>query len=870
MKLRSLLLAVPVLTFFKLTACADQDNNNNTDPTVDGGGGEGGNVEGGEGGVDPGSRGACNVTKEGTAGMLINGRLLLPDQAIDGEILVDGTGTIQCVGKSCSATPSTADDATYQAAYKAATQITCKDAVISPGLINPHDHITFANTPPLPHGTERFEHRHDWRKGIRGHKKLSTWGTGGRNAISMAELRFVMSGTTTAASAGGADGLLRNVDGSAAQLEGLPVALVNSDTFPLGDSNQPTPFPPADCSGYSASRRKASAVATEEGYLPHISEGVDQAAALEHVCTADDVNDAEHFLLAKQTAVIHAISEDPSYIAKYHAKQTALIWSPRSNVDLYGNTAPVVEFDNLGVMIALGTDWLPSGSMNMARELRCADELNKKYYNNHFSERAIWQMVTFNAAYAIGAGTTLGSLRPGYVGDIAIFSAKASKDYRAVIDAGVEDTIMVARAGKILYGDANLLASKGLKTDTCEDLDVCGVKKKACVKQDLGTISLADLLATKVKNPTNGQKEEPLYPLFFCKDKVPDNEPSCVPSRGATASAPNASQYSGAAAADDKDGDGVPDSKDNCPNVFNPIRPVDGDKQADSDGDGIGDACDKCPVTAGEACTKPNSQDMDDDGILDVVDNCPEIANPDQADDDKDGKGNACDVCPTEPNPGATKCVVSFTAKQLRDPSDPAHPKAKTRVRVKDVYVTGVRSAGSNRGFFVQAGTDAFSGFYVDTGNTSPTVSVGNKVDVDGDYEETFFITTLKNGVAKVTDAGTTLPFGPLVFSIADITNVGAIPGGTEGASAEPYEGMLCQIDAASVSIANPDAPGDFDEFSITDASGGEIRVDDFLFDALDNNYAVGTAFSKVVGICYFSFNNRKILPRNSTTDLAP
>jgi len=38
----------------------------------------------------------------------------------------------------------------------------------------------------------------------------------------------------------------------------------------------------------------------------------------------------------------------------------------------------------------------------------------------------------------------------------------------------------------------------------------------------------------------------------------------------------------------DSDGDGVPDSSDNCPNVSNP-------DQKDSDGDGFGDACDAFP-----------------------------------------------------------------------------------------------------------------------------------------------------------------------------------------------------------------------------------------------------------------------------------
>jgi Thrombospondin type 3 repeat len=39
----------------------------------------------------------------------------------------------------------------------------------------------------------------------------------------------------------------------------------------------------------------------------------------------------------------------------------------------------------------------------------------------------------------------------------------------------------------------------------------------------------------------------------------------------------------------DTDGDGVPDSRDNCPFDFNP-------DQADRDGDGVGDVCDTCPL----------------------------------------------------------------------------------------------------------------------------------------------------------------------------------------------------------------------------------------------------------------------------------
>ena len=89
----------------------------------------------------------------------------------------------------------------------------------------------------------------------------------------------------------------------------------------------------------------------------------------------------------------------------------------------------------------------------------------------------------------------------------------------------------------------------------------------------------------------------------------------------------------------DLDGDGVPDTQDNCPSIANP-------EQADGDGDGVGDACDNCPGVA-----NPNQADTDGDGVGDACDNCPTAPNSDQADGDADGVGDACDNCPVIANP---------------------------------------------------------------------------------------------------------------------------------------------------------------------------------------------------------------------------
>jgi predicted extracellular nuclease len=177
------------------------------------------------------------------------------------------------------------------------------------------------------------------------------------------------------------------------------------------------------------------------------------------------------------------------------------------------------------------------------------------------------------------------------------------------------------------------------------------------------------------------------------------------------------------------------------------------------------------------------------------------------------------------------------------------------RARVTGVHVTGVKSVGGGSyGFFVQSPLAAeWQGIFVATPGTVPTVKVGNKVDVEGDYEVLFDMDQLGSAKWTVTDAGTTLPFEPLVVDHATYANK------TGG---EPWEGVLCKIAGPiTVSQQNADTNGDFDEFMI---GASKLRVDDYLYDALDNTYAVGASFPNVVGICGYSFSNRKIWPRDA------
>src|SRR5207244_5756222 len=86
--------------------------------------------------------------------------------------------------------------------------------------------------------------------------------------------------------------------------------------------------------------------------------------------------------------------------------------------------------------------------------------------------------------------------------------------------------------------------------------------------------------------------------------------------------------------ANDRDGDGIPDAIDQCPNDpedKDGYQDEDGCPDPDNDGDGIPDVKDKCP-------NEPEDKDhfQDEDG-------CPDL------DNDGDGVPDSRDACPNDP-----------------------------------------------------------------------------------------------------------------------------------------------------------------------------------------------------------------------------
>ncbi len=120
----------------------------------------------------------------------------------------------------------------------------------------------------------------------------------------------------------------------------------------------------------------------------------------------------------------------------------------------------------------------------------------------------------------------------------------------------------------------------------------------------------------------------------------------------------------------DRDGDGVMDADDKCPDTPG-LASLQG--CPDRDGDGIADGDDKCPDVAGlakyEGCPIP---DTDGDGVNDEEDKCPTVKGLARyqgcpiPDTDGDGVNDEEDKCPNRPGP-ASNMGCPVIAKEIID-----------------------------------------------------------------------------------------------------------------------------------------------------------------------------------------------------------
>lgn len=133
-----------------------------------------------------------------------------------------------------------------------------------------------------------------------------------------------------------------------------------------------------------------------------------------------------------------------------------LVWSPTSNLLLYGQTTDINAAQRVGAVIALGTDWAPSGTKNLLWELKVVHRLNQQSSPRLFrGYKQLVELVTTNPARILGWQDKVGQLRVGYHADVLVVDDlhETSSGYKNLILATEPNVQLVFVGGNPLYGD---------------------------------------------------------------------------------------------------------------------------------------------------------------------------------------------------------------------------------------------------------------------------------------------------------------------------------------------------------------------------------------------------------------------------------
>ena len=194
-----------------------------------------------------------------------------------------------------------------------------------------------------------------------------------------------------------------------------------------------------------------SEAGTLNAWFVHLSEGVDQSSK--------DEFDAlwNKGLIMDETIVIHGTGMDSSQFSQMASVNSELVWSPLSNLLLYGDTTDVVAAHQAGVSISISPDWGPSGSKNNLHELKVADMWNSNNLNGYFSNYQLVEMVTSNPADATGWAPFVGRIKADLYADLVVIDTFHEDPYRNLIEAIDADVALTVVQGKAVFGDVDIM-----------------------------------------------------------------------------------------------------------------------------------------------------------------------------------------------------------------------------------------------------------------------------------------------------------------------------------------------------------------------------------------------------------------------------
>src|ERR687889_448274 len=328
---------------------------------------------------------------------------------------------------------------------------------IYPGLIDLHNHLSYDaltlwQVPELYTNRDQWGRHPDYRKLISGPMTVLGKTPGFVEAVvRYVECKALLGGVTTAQGVAlfsnqGIQryyrGVVRNVEETGE--DDLPDAATKISDVEAADAE-----------------RFLERLQNSSCTLLHLSEGTDQRARahFEALRMADG-----DWAITTALAGIHCAALEPDDFNVLAEHGGSMVWSPLSNLLLYGQTADVEAARESGVRIALGSDWSPSGSKSLLGELKVA-RLVAAELDTGISDRELLAMATRDAAEILKWDAALGSIEAGKRADLIVLYGRSTGPYEALLEAGETSIALVVIDGVPRVGNERLMGYFGPVTE---------------------------------------------------------------------------------------------------------------------------------------------------------------------------------------------------------------------------------------------------------------------------------------------------------------------------------------------------------------------------------------------------------------------
>jgi hypothetical protein len=344
--------------------------------------------------------------------------------------------------------------------------------IIFPGLIDAHNHPGWNSFPTLMFNEFPFGHRDEWaatseysawksrQTSVQNNAAVSD--SSKKTIFKYAEALELMAGCIA-------------IQGSSSTDEYAhpDIMLFNVEQFPARVYANIFPW------NMSASARDTLSAKIEGGAVN---------AAIIHLCEGVDTHARDQFaewkgwgMLNEATTIIHGAALQAADFAQMAAVNAKLVWSPMSNMKLYGGTADIKAAKEAGVVIGLSPDWTASGCYNILEELGYAWELNQSMFESVFTAREMAEMVYLNTALCAGLGNHYGKIETGYNAGLCVIEGDTRDPYMALINARPADVLLTIVDGTPRYGNPTLMTALGASG---ESATISGVSKRFNIAVD--------------------------------------------------------------------------------------------------------------------------------------------------------------------------------------------------------------------------------------------------------------------------------------------------------------------------------------------------------------------------------------------------